>query len=1113
MKPSKRVRLFSRYLPALLLCCAVFQLRPVSAQSVADGYKVPTITVPYAAKRPTLDGVIRDDEWQGAVSLNALQTTTRAVSARQARFWMMWDEDNLYVAMRSPLRPGERLIQALRETGKDVNCVFDDSYEIWLDLGTHSADGQPVFFQYLGNFAGARWDVLQEPAVGNSRLGWTSGWQPHNRLAADGKTWEMEIAIPRRSMFKETPFQDGFAFTGLLSRNFKRPWEQNTLAGSGSFSVRETYANYVLSKTAPAIHLPAVGDPASRTFGLSLAAFSTTGRRVRWVYESDGTSPKEGILTTQSGQLTVLPPMLALDKEGNGSYRIRALSEDGKTTYLDWCAPLKWGGLEALDEKLHDAGDQVGLSITMNPARDYLRVNGDFIDFDARARIARCRVTARDAHSRVIAEKELLLDKLAYARAVLMLPRLSPGAYSAELVAYDKDGHSLLARTTQFVKKDPAKAFPWWNTRVGNADKVLSPWTPVTYNKGRFGVWSRDFSIGAAGLPAQIRAQGEDLLAAPMSLVARMADGTVCRAREVSRKTVSLQPHRAVVEVTSRLGSLAVRSLVTVEYDGMIKVEMLLDPGKPTRIASLRLIAPLRNDAATYLHACGEGIRYGFDYRFLPLGKTGRIWDSRIVDGQPMVVGSFLPYIWLGNPRAGLCWFADSDQGWEPDNKVPAMEIRRDSAKSTDLVLNLIGTPTGLNKARRIVFAFQATPVKPIYDGWRMDTWWTGDSFKDWAQLESKGGAGNMGLIFSSIPFPLDPAASRRMVAERHKEASAILGVAGPKYRANAVPYFEHINMGEQFATELTYFSDEWRTRVSRGLSYDKTLSDFMVYNVARWVKQADIDGFYLDNVFPIADDNLETGRGYRLPDGRVQPTYQLFSTRRYLLRMRAALAEEGKRNKFVLHITNHMIAPWIGAADIALDGEHHVIYPEMGKDFMDFWSLERLRVDNPATWGVVVNFLQEYQGNWDSTSLKKAMRAYTGMQLLNDTLASANANGMNPEVWTARERFGITHEGVRFLPYWDPNTELRSDSKGVYVSGWMKPSQDVKRLLLAVVNTGDETTASVAIDAGRLHFPEPGRWKAYDAETEELLPLSSSGVLSIRVPRHDYRQVIVEVK
>ena len=622
-------------------------------------------------------------------------------------------------------------------------------------------------------------------------------------------------------------------------------------------------------------------------------------------------------------------------------------------------------------------------------------------------------------------------------------------------------------------------------------------------------------TVGEAGLPAQVRAQNRNLLAQPMTLTAQRADGTTLQARGARVRTISQQPHRAVIEVQSQMGTIAVESLVTVEYDGMMKIEMRLTPRQATTLRSLRLVAPLRPQVADYLHACGEGIRYGFDYRFLPHDRRGRLWDSRSVDGQPMQIGSFLPYAWIGNRDAGLCWFADSDAGWEPNNRVPAIEVRRDSARSTDLVLNLVSAPTTLNRPRRIVFAFQATPTRPLFPGWRMDTWWTGDTFKDWAQVESKGKAGDMGLIFSSIPFPLDPIKSREMVQARHQESSGILGAASPKYRANAVPYFEHINMGEQFAPEMGYFAEEWRTRVSRGLSYGKTLSDYMVYHVGQWARDCGIDGFYLDNVYPIADDNLEAGRGYRLPDGRVQPAYQMFETRRYLLRLRAALLEQGKQDKFVLHITNHMIAPWIGAADIALDGEHHVIYPEMNKDFMDFWSLERLRVDDPATWGVAVNFLQEYQGAWEPPKLKKAMRAYTGMQLLNDVLASANANSLNPEVWQGRERFGIAAPGVRFLPYWERGSGLQSGTKQVYASGWMAPATLGKpgRLLLAIVNVGEKTTASVQIDRTRLALPNAARWRVFDAETLESLRVSASGTLSLPLERHDYRQVIVETQ
>src|ERR1039457_4885632 len=79
---------------------------------VRGDYKTPLFTVPFASTAPEIDGVVNDAEWQGALSINAIQTTDGAVSARQTRFWLMWDPDHLYIAMRSPLRPGERVMQA-----------------------------------------------------------------------------------------------------------------------------------------------------------------------------------------------------------------------------------------------------------------------------------------------------------------------------------------------------------------------------------------------------------------------------------------------------------------------------------------------------------------------------------------------------------------------------------------------------------------------------------------------------------------------------------------------------------------------------------------------------------------------------------------------------------------------------------------------------------------------------------------------------------------------------------------------------------------------------------------------------------------------------------------
>jgi hypothetical protein len=486
----------------------------------------------------------------------------------------------------------------------------------------------------------------------------------------------------------------------------------------------------------------------------------------------------------------------------------------------------------------------------------------------------------------------------------------------------------------------------------------------------------------------------------------------------------------------------------------------------------------------------------------LPSDKRGVLWDSKQVDGQPMLVGSFIPYVWLGNEKGGLCWFADGDAGWSPNDKTPAIEIRRDADDHVDLVLNWISAPETLSQPRTITFAFEATPVKPLREGWRMDMWSTGDSFQDFCRVEPKDGH----LIWNALPFTLDPAASKKMVEDRQQMNMGYeFGFVSPKYHPNAVPYFENNGIDKNFAPASAYFADQWHARVSDSLCFDKSLTDFIVWNLSNWCQQTGIDGWYVDNVRPVACDNIDAGRGYRLPDGRIQPTYQMFDTRIHFLRVRAAFQDLGKSGKFVLHMTNHMIMPWIGAADLALDGEDHVTFPEMNKDFIDFWSPTRMRLDYWRQPGTAVTFLQEYQGNWQTPDLERVMRAYTAMTILNDVLPGANPNGHNQPVWRGRERFGIDTPDVTFHPYWEKNNGISYGGDGIYAASWRKPGA----VLIAVVNAAtNQDAVALKIDKGALGLS--GDVAAVDADTGEAIAMQGDGSMVVPVERHDYRQVLL---
>lgn len=1009
-----------------------------------DDYRHPVVAIPYAVTKPTVDGVISDTEWQGAMSHQALQTTGKKISARQSRYWMMWDEENLYVAMRCPLRNGERVIQNQRGLERDMDVIMDDCYEIWVSAdATDPLTGQPnCSTQFLGNFAGALDDILHQPAVGNSRRSsYSTGWAPKNRIN-ERNEWEMEVAIPRASLGRTTSaFHEGQRIRCLLARNYKRPWEQNSFEGTSSFSVIETHSEFVMSKSCPALHLLSVGDSVTAKLGLHLAAQGQADAAIRWRYKSD-TVNKEGTAEIKKGVYKDVVNLPELDVPGQGKTRITVTSADGATLF-DWSSLRAFGPVPK--EEIKDTGDQLILQTTLNPEKDYIRVFGDFINYDKRGDIKDILIVISDAQGKELKRTNTAIDKFSFARSLIKFDKLPAGEYKVRMECNDANGKAVVSKDSTFEKKDPAKAFDWWKTSRGNIEKVVSPWTPVTFRDGVFCVWGRDMAVGPAGLPTQVSTQGHNILAAPARLVARNSDGKEFAATGVQSKLIFDKDFRKTVQVDSTLGDVDVRSDVTVEFDGLYQVTMTFTPTKATALNSLQIVLPYTEAMSEYIHAATAEIRSGFYYGFTPTGK-GRVWDCTMLGDKSMKIGSFIPYIWLGSSKGGLCWFADSDQGWIPNDKTPAIELRRDQAGQVNMVFNLISAETTLDKPRTITFGLQASPVKAMHKGWREDNWWCGDTFKDY------GGSGS--IIWTAIPFvkPGTEAECKKLVEAQHKGGKP------------AVPYFIHERLPTNLVPEMTYFGEQWKATVDDCLCYRGSLIDYMVHQYGGWAKDFGIDGFYLDNMRPIVCDNIEHGCGYLLPDGRVQPTFQMFDTRRYFLRLRAAFLEQRPASRIVLHMTNNMIIPWVGAGDVAYDGEHHVIFPEMKKDFMDFWTLERMRVDYPGQWGVAINFMHEYQGRWEPVAYHKAMRAYFAEVMLHDALPTGNANQHDSYLLDIRKKFGIGDDNVKFLPYWE-KTGIACDGKDIKLAGWLKPD----KMLLLIANFGEQQTATVTLDLAKI--------------------------------------------
>ena len=84
----------------------------------------------------------------------------------------MWDEENLYVAMRDQLRPGERPLQMLRGFDNDQDeVVHDDCYEICISMGASdpATDLKNGTTQFIGTVTGARFDAWLQTPIGGRK--------------------------------------------------------------------------------------------------------------------------------------------------------------------------------------------------------------------------------------------------------------------------------------------------------------------------------------------------------------------------------------------------------------------------------------------------------------------------------------------------------------------------------------------------------------------------------------------------------------------------------------------------------------------------------------------------------------------------------------------------------------------------------------------------------------------------------------------------------------------------------------------------------------------------------------------------------------------------------
>jgi hypothetical protein len=321
-------------------------------------------------------------------------------------------------------------------------------------------------------------------------------------------------------------------------------------------------------------------------------------------------------------------------------------------------------------------------------------------------------------------------------------PPLADGTYEVRFALFAPDGARREYRGT-FERKH----FPWENAHLGRDRVLIPPFTPLAADEQSpsVGCVLRRHELDGTGLWKQVSSQDRNLLASPMRLEVvsagktHVAIGGPLTFTEKAADRVRGQSSWAA-------GPVQGRTDFEFDYDGMAKLSVRLAPAAVT-VDSMQLVIPMKTAETWLMHPVTDHLRFHYAGR-IPNGKgqlwdyggklrevrytetgepdaDGRVWDSRHV-GRLRLPAPFVPYIWLGGPERGICWFAENDRDWSLDPEKPMLEIRR-QGETTMLIVRLVTKPVALARPRTLVFGLMATPAKPMPETpANFRRWWTG---------------------------------------------------------------------------------------------------------------------------------------------------------------------------------------------------------------------------------------------------------------------------------------------------------------------------------------------------------------------------------------------------
>ncbi|MBD3291395.1 MAG: hypothetical protein GF393_00615, partial [Armatimonadia bacterium] len=658
---------------------------------------------------------------------------------------------------------------------------------------------------------------------------------------------------------------------------------------------------------------------------------------------------------------------------------------------------------------------------------------------------------------------------------------LTPANWDVIVRIAEADGNLLLERTKKLWIRDRF----WKRDPKGIATEVPPPWTPVDVGGLTVKTWNRVYRLGR-GMIQSMTTEGEQMLSRPAGLYASAGGTTLRHTKDWT--LVEETPLQAVFESELALGDARIPQRLTVEFDGFMRLDASVPAG--ATMDALTFDMPIREQFGEYYHTTAHKEEY-YDAGSFEPGE----WPARNVYN-----------FWMGTEDFGVDVMYEGCVGWPSEadeNHVAATKGDGEAA----FTAHIAREQTTLQEPLALSFGIQATPVRPMPEGWRT-AWrlapWVGN-YPNPAEDAAFGA--KIAINWHSehpatprwfgFPQPTDPQAFQDLVDDYHSRGMKVL-------------VYNNLTSASPNTPEAIEYSGEWfRTPKPTALrgAYEEApperwlrvdqkhpdWQDFIVGWEARAMEQYGIDGWYFDCAQP-----------YQMQDG----VFPVFEYREACKRAYVAVKNHDPDGQVITHMSAHYIAPALSFSDAMLPGEQFrwpLPHWHVKDDYTAVMTLDYARTELMGrNLGCVPVFLPEYQGAEYTTDRNSwHLLAMTQLHDMNVWPISMKREPAG-EMWRALDRFGIGEADVDFLGYWDAEL-AEGGAEEVRVSAYTREG----RALLVLSNFLGHEDQTVTVRPNLQLLGLEGEVSAEDLFSRDLVPVEA-GAISLEIPEGRARYVVL---